>query len=839
MSRIALCLLLALIAGATSAAAQPNPDIPEANQRVVLFSASGGISKGAYQGGVDWTISEFLRRQRTDAFRARLKLDKRAYELGSATGASAGNINAVFAALAWCTESFDHLDPRRTTAQDKELAAERNQRLRGVKGIDAEASLFWKAWVDTGISELLPEKHIEKAAFDRQFFEDVHRKSLDTFRTGAVVRPQCSVPVGLTLTRVFPIEVALDENTGAGTASVQRFASVFQVVSKGTGLDFAPPLKDQGNSRSLGALALLPPLHSNGHDWTPRANAVFKVIKASSSFPVAFAPIDVEYLPGGLTPKEKSTSAVRAQFADGGVFDNNPIGLAAGLFELGKDKESQARRIVAYSSPGNFRGSLAASRIANRPTYSQTGLGAAATLLSGAFSAGREYELQLFARQMARDGLPPKAKVIPELRQSSRAIPIIGETLGSFGAFLGHPFRERDFYLGVYDGLEFIARHVLCEDEKDEMKLKVCVATAHIRLVTDDVFEMSPLARQALWWFLGEEHGGFTAPIFVGTTIQSAQNTLIESTNRHLKNLTVRPDDCAGGGDPIVRALCPNALDEFLTRMHDDSAVRATAEYLRPLCTGTPKSHGQCVVDDAFAELLEHPRREVFRIAKDAIYNIELAEDEAYKGGLSPYVEIASSVFLAATYGYRSGLGKSPFEFFMSSAPRWDGHGWGARIASSVGYIAPSYLHWTHINDQDDSLAFGWRPLTVIPCKARFWLCDKVFLSSQLELSLRDYRFSETFKTLEPWGWGVSVGTFAKKSFAAVEIGALRLPSPTADKLMPRSRWKGEHANPWIGRAAFRFAADKVQVTVLARKHVLTVGLGLNDVNGLIFWWLR
>jgi hypothetical protein len=114
-----------------------------------------------------------------------------------------------------------------------------------------------------------------------------------------------------------------------------------------------------------------------------------------------------------------------------------------------------------------------------------------------------------------------------------------------------------------------------------------------------------------------------------------------------------------------------------------------------------------------------------------------------------------------------------------------------------------------------------------------------VFLGSQLELSLRDYRFSDTFKSGEPWGWGVSVGSFAIKSFAAVEVGAMRLPQPTADRLVPVSRWEGSHANPWVGRAAFRVGADKVQITVLAKKRVFTVGLGLNDVNGLIFWWLR
>src|SRR2546430_4042438 len=35
---------------------------------------------------------------------------------------------------------------------------------------------------------------------------------------------------------------------------------------------------------------------------------------------------------------------------------------------------------------------------------------------------------------------------------------VVGERLCSFAAFLGRPFREYDFYLGIYDALSFFAR---------------------------------------------------------------------------------------------------------------------------------------------------------------------------------------------------------------------------------------------------------------------------------------------------------------------------------------------------------------------------------------------
>ena len=107
----------------------------------VVFSASGGISKGAYQGGVDWTISEFLRRQRVDSLRETLLIEhKTRFDLKSATGASAGNINALFVALGWCTSRLNGPRVRDNTQHPAEIAA--------------EDSLFWQAWIPTGLTEL-------------------------------------------------------------------------------------------------------------------------------------------------------------------------------------------------------------------------------------------------------------------------------------------------------------------------------------------------------------------------------------------------------------------------------------------------------------------------------------------------------------------------------------------------------------------------------------------------------------------------------------------------------------------------------------------------------------
>lgn len=112
MATCAVCLPLPAFA---RQAEQP------AEKQAVVFSASGGTSKGSFQAGGDWVISEFLRRQRADpAFRSRALLTKE-LELKAVTGASAGNVNALVAAVNWCTRSAQ-----------------------GETEIPAEKSLFWK-----------------------------------------------------------------------------------------------------------------------------------------------------------------------------------------------------------------------------------------------------------------------------------------------------------------------------------------------------------------------------------------------------------------------------------------------------------------------------------------------------------------------------------------------------------------------------------------------------------------------------------------------------------------------------------------------------------------------
>src|SRR5262245_13161056 len=108
MRRITLLgLALVLFPAAGAAQARPGRDTTP-----IIFTVSGGISRGAYQGGLNWGLVEIARRSTYDAaFRERLRAliggDTVQYKipklfLAAVAGASAGNINGLLSAIEWC-----------------------------------------------------------------------------------------------------------------------------------------------------------------------------------------------------------------------------------------------------------------------------------------------------------------------------------------------------------------------------------------------------------------------------------------------------------------------------------------------------------------------------------------------------------------------------------------------------------------------------------------------------------------------------------------------------------------------------------------------------------------
>lgn len=821
---VVMALVTAMYLMPPPAFAQAVADVP------VVMSSAGGISKGSYQAGVDWTISEFLRRQQDPGFRKDLYETRlvdllggqqpRYFDLQSATGASAGNINAVFAALGWCTQTVPAGTKRR-----HEIAPEQ--------------SLFWNTWINTGVAELLPkDPHAEASVLTRAFIEERHHATIKQFLEDAHAEAGCSVPVGLTITKVVPEHVTItgdDPRDDSVKVGVQRFASVLSVGAAGDEyLDFGV----LGSvPASYGALALLPELRGQSRERRgPRLDGVFDVMLASSAFPVAFAPKKVCYEPAGLLKPTPGRTVTCAQFSDGGLFDNNPIGLAVRLTEGLADAGRSVN--VIYSSPGNLRGPIALARRREEQPKDLSGLGAAASLVLNAFQAARDYELQSFRRQVERDWELHRTPR-PKLLQSSRRTPIVGETLSSFGAFFGRAFREYDFYTGIYDGLEFVARQFICDDgSRTGPALDTCTANVHARLVRGNELRLGRLARAIATTHLAEEYPDYVPP----PTEPQAQPPLdddpatAEEADRLLmmerihRSLAKAAPACKSGEDVIVSLLCPGGLGMLLADLSGDAAVSTAADRLVKQCDSTTASRGECTVDEQFRDLLRHPRREVYSMLRRGIRNVERGERKATREGLPALglpSKVGYSLFRSSTMRYRDGV-LGPFEFNRSSSAL----GTDRPVATTAGWLLPNYVHDIVINDAGDQSALGWQPVTLI-------LGERLYVNSQFELFLSGLD-SQTLWSKDVWdhtGRGLSVGTYALPRLPVVrrptslDLGVFWLPKSFPAEYSSSSRR--------TFRASTRLYADKLDVSVFLGPRLKSLSLGLSDLNGIAYWLLR
>ena len=213
------------------------------------------------------------------------------------------------------------------------------------------------------------------------------------------------------------------------------------------------------------------------------ANDVFALIQASSAFPGAFAPVRLTHVDPNISGCREVTRphcVTTDVFSDGGLFDNNPIDLAAGIYSEAiwtDPSAADTNATIIYISPDQLRGRYKAARDSlerARPTPADGGISALLDLVGGAVPSARQYELQTFARLLER---APQVFVRENIKVTDRALPVVGQHLGAFAAFLGRPFREFDFYVGVYDALTFFAREAC---EVDSLADPVCVANRRL-----------------------------------------------------------------------------------------------------------------------------------------------------------------------------------------------------------------------------------------------------------------------------------------------------------------------------------------------------------------------
>ncbi len=790
-------LLLSVLAG--DAAAQAPVARRDTQHVSALLTISGGISLGSYEAGVNWGLLEVFKLTARDSLRRAWNLPR--YELKAMAGASAGNINGFLAALEWC---------------------------RTREPVAPEQSLLWKIWVRTGFDQLFPLERYNQpdstqALFSRRYFQ---RVLFDTVRAAMHDLPPsdaldgCTIPVGVTITKLTPGEISISRGI---TAVTQRFATVVVVNRQGNAVRFrAPPGELIGNSR-LGALLLLPDC-----EGAIEPNDVFSLIEASSAFPGAFSPVSLRHqtLPGtgcgSAAPLGDS-----ALFSDGGLFDNNPIDLVAGIYTdaIWKNRERpDPNALLVFIDPEALRGRLA--RVEKQRAQPATGgISALMDLFAGAVPAARQYELQAFGRLLAR---APQVFQRDNIDVTNRRFVVVGQQLGAFAAFLGQPFREYDFYVGVYDALTFIAREGCRTTQGVDStcqagRLRTLVETRQLDLGT------SSFPREMLRELYQREYSD-------SATVPPDRSELLRAQllrpllNAHLAQDKEKPfDNAICRGDAVIRLLCRDGFRDILGRVAADSAIHALIDSARrqrrPECEPENwlESPARCDATTSFLAFVDNPERFMASQIGLMLHQLWRVEQARRRAKVTAWTNVAtlSEALYQSGIGYRYRRG---FDANTSSVPRGSGRGWIATLVPNYATVSLlssgfeiGYRPTVHLGR---SLAFG---LTVSPLHVTGHPATQVdrvhwVMGPALHWKRSSAIWSGLETGVEYFGhWRRRPSGNSNATVWAVPVTAYLL----ADKL----------------RVGVRVLPGNNSAIHGGKKIALT--LGLSDLNGLVYWMLR
>ena len=412
-----LHLLVTVLAGAAPAAEENRLEDGYA------LTLSGGVSLGSYEAGLNWALVRTLRTKMNEM------LLRRQPRLVAVTGASAGSINALLVAAMYC---------------ETEESAARSS---------IDDNLLRSAWLHVGLDALLPEDPrayrpddavLASAALE-PVVADVRRA---LFEGGLTFRPRCRLPLGLTVTRVEPLE----QNVGGLRVTSQRavLPLLFDIDDQGKVRFERQPLpQSSDSSESRLALADVAEMGKVG----VHPEVVLQSLLASSAFPLAFRPrilcecatecgADPEAQDGtcpgpqgtpltGLSCHAQSAAQggralkiCMRRFVDGGVFDNAPVGLALEQSEA-FFRPGILKPLTALFVDPDIRRLPAVSR-REKVDRSLRGIGAIGTFLGDLVTTARNRELSR-AAQAGRWNRTTRRLLVASSGQVREYLELIGE----------------------------------------------------------------------------------------------------------------------------------------------------------------------------------------------------------------------------------------------------------------------------------------------------------------------------------------------------------------------------------------------------------------------------
>jgi Patatin-like phospholipase len=369
----------------------------------ISLAISGGASKGAYEAGLIWGLIEVLRQvEKTENWS--FGGEPRPIEIASIAGTSAGGINTLLAAMVWSVKSED----------------------KGGFTNRINDNIFRDVWLTPDVNRLLPPNADPRqylpddALLSREDLVEAARELRKKWRQPGTFRPGLRLPLGVTVTRVKP-ETMIVRGVAVDN---QRFYIPFEIRTQDDG-----SVKFFFDPHDYPTLAdpamIIMPWPSGGSPFSISDQQVETALLTTSAFPTGFGRKRMQYCRQKTTSTDdKSTTTpsmersdskqkepvcpdgyqlTEAEFADGGLFDNLPIGLARLLSEsstLHKKEPLPIKYIYLDPNRERYETPVSEDRRAcegeNPPeacgelTFD---LASEAVVLGGAIGTARKYEL--------------------------------------------------------------------------------------------------------------------------------------------------------------------------------------------------------------------------------------------------------------------------------------------------------------------------------------------------------------------------------------------------------------------------------------------------------------
>lgn len=421
-------------------------EVALAPKNSLAIVVSGGVSLGAYQGGYLYALSEELKQEhvRPDLY----------------VGASAGTINALLLGIEMCHPPVP----------------------------DPDASPLRSVWMRASLAQL--RKGSVTTSPTAVFPQDGVREIAQTIRSrlGEGMTPGCDFVVAAETSRIRPRPVKIDENETV--PDIQEPFTVRITVGDDGRAQIHNYVTDDDASPAQAFLPF-PQEQADPRDQEAAIDLLIDLVLASSAFPGAFPQVDLphcmsdpdhralrtERAPGDTRPPTECgrlTIHEHTPFADGGILDNTPIGLAIETARRGWSPEG--RRWVEPRTPEpNGKGCADAGAGAKcdrgprgfsyllvntdndaydplpTPRFRLSSfLSFAATFLGAFVDAGRGRALYDTVEQF------------PELQAhiaiSGLHVRLASQYLFAFFGFLDTRLRDFDFVGGMYDASLFVER---------------------------------------------------------------------------------------------------------------------------------------------------------------------------------------------------------------------------------------------------------------------------------------------------------------------------------------------------------------------------------------------